>query len=139
MRAPAQPHPGRPLAGLQRLRGKAKILFRIALRNLAAGRARTAIIGAILLVGTLLVVIGSSLVDSVDGGMRSSIQGSLGGHLQVYSARSKDQLALYGGMMGESRLEPMEDFARVKEALLRVPEVRTVVPMGIDQALVAMG
>jgi ABC-type lipoprotein release transport system permease subunit len=87
----------------------------------------------------MLVVAGSSFVDSVDRGMRSSIQGSLGGHLQVYSARSKDQLALYGGMMGESRLEPLEDFSRVKEVLGRVPNVRTVVPMGIDQALVAMG
>lgn len=119
--------------------GEMKVLLRIAGRNLLAGRARTFIIGGIVLVGSMLVVAGSSFVDSVDRGMRSSIQGSLGGHLQVYSARSKDPLALYGGMMGESRLEPMEDFARVKEVLLRVPEVRTVVPMGIDQALVAMG
>lgn len=119
--------------------GEMKVLLRIAGRNLLAGRARTFIIGGIVLVGSMLVVAGSSFVDSVDRGMRSSIQGSLGGHLQVYSARSKDPLALYGGMMGESRLEPMEDFARVKEVLLRVPEVRTIVPMGIDQALVAMG
>jgi ABC-type lipoprotein release transport system permease subunit len=119
--------------------GELKVLFRIAVRNLLAGRARTFIIGGIVLVGSMLVVAGSSFVDSVDGGMRSSIQGSLGGQLQVYSERSKDPLALYGGMMGESRLEPIEDFSRAKEALLRVPEVRTVVPMGIDQALVAMG
>ena len=119
--------------------GELKVLLRIAGRNLLAGRARTFIIGGIVLVGSMLVVAGSSFVDSVDRGMRSSIQGSLGGHLQVYSARSKDQLALYGGMMGESRLEPLEDFSRVKEVLGKVPNVRTVVPMGIDQALVAMG
>ncbi len=116
-----------------------KVLLRIAGRNIVAGRARTFIIGGIVLVGSALVVAGSSFVDSVDRGMRSSIQGSLGGHIQVYSARSKDDLALYGGMMGESRLEPIEDFARVKEVLSRVPNVREVVPMGIDQALVAMG
>ncbi len=124
---------------MARASGELKVLLRIAIRNLVAGRARTFIIGGIVLVGSVLVVAGSSFVDSVDGGMRSSIQGSLGGHLQVYSARSKDQLALYGGMMGESRLEPIEDFSRVKEVLLRVPNVKTVVPMGIDQALVAMG
>ena len=139
MRAAAQPHPGRPPDGLQRLRGKAKILFRIALRNLAAGRARTAIIGAILLVGTLLVVVGSSLVESVDRGMRSSIQGSLGGHLQVYDARSKDELAIYGGMGREPLLEPIVDFSRVKAVLSQVPNVKRVIPMGIDQALVATG
>jgi ABC-type lipoprotein release transport system permease subunit len=90
-------------------------------------------------VGTVLVVVGSSLLDSVDRGMRSSIQGSLGGHLQVYSARSRDELALYGGMMGESELEPLEDFSRVKSVLESVPSVKTVVPMGIDQALVSSG
>jgi ABC-type antimicrobial peptide transport system permease subunit len=71
--------------------------------------------------------------------MTSSIQGSLGGHLQVYDANSKDDLELYGGMRGESLLQPMEDFARVKEVLGRLPEVKSVVPMGIDTALVAVG
>jgi len=118
---------------------KLRILLGIAGRNLFASRARTAIIGAILLLGTALVVAGSSLVESVDRGMRSSIQGSLGGHLQVYSAASKDELALYGGMGREPLLEPVVDFARVKEALSRVPNVKRVVPMGIDQALVAGG
>jgi len=119
--------------------GKVKVLLRIALRNLAAGRARTAIIGTILLVGTLLVVVGSSLVESVDRGMRSSIQGSLGGQLQVYDARSKDELALYGGMGREPLLEPIVDFSRVKAELEKVPNVKRVIPMGIDQALVATG
>jgi len=119
--------------------GEARVLVRIALRNLLAARAKTLIIGGIVLVGTVLVVVGSSLLDSVDRGMRSSIQGSLGGHLQVYSARSRDELALYGGMMGESELEPLEDFSRVKRALAAVPSVKTVVPMGIDQALVSSG
>ncbi len=120
-------------------RGEAKVLLRIALRNLVASRAKTLIIGGIILLGTVLVVVGSSLLDSLDRGMRSSIQGSLGGHLQLYNARSKDDLALYGGMMGESDLEPIEDFARVKQALARVPHVKTIVPMGIDQAMVATG
>ncbi len=121
------------------LTGQAKVLLRIALRNLLAGRAKTLIIGAIVLLGTVVVVAGSSLVESVDRGMRSSIQGSLGGHLQVYQASSRDDLELYGGMRGESQLEPIEDFARVKDVLGKVPNVKTVVPMGIDQALVATG
>ena len=117
----------------------AGLLFRIAFRDLLAARAKTLIVGGIILFGALLVVVGSSLVDSVDRGMRGSIQGSLAGHLQVYSARSKDDLALYGGMMGESQLQPIEDFAAVKEVLERVPNVKSVVPMGIDQAMIATG
>jgi ABC-type lipoprotein release transport system permease subunit len=119
--------------------GEVRVLFRIAFRNLRASRAKTLIIGAIVLLGTVVAVVGSALVESVDRGMRSSIQGSLGGHLQVYDARSKDALELYGGMRGESLLEPVEDFARVKATLARVPNVRQIVPMGIDQALVATG
>ncbi len=116
-----------------------RMLLRIAFRNLAASPVRTGILGAIVLVGALIVVVGAALLDSIDRGMRTSIQGSLGGHVQVYDARSEGELELYGGLRGESLLEPIEDFARVKEVLAKVPNVRQVVPMGIDQAMVATG
>ncbi len=117
----------------------ARILLRIAGRNLVASRARTLIIGLIVLAGSLIVVVGASVMDSIDRGMRTSIQGSLGGQLQVFNRSSEGQLELYGGLRGESLLDPIEDFARVKEVLLRVPNVRMVVPMGIDQAMVSTG
>jgi len=116
-----------------------RVLLRIAFRNLGASPVRTAILGAIVLVGSLIVVVGSSVLDSIDRGMRTSIQGSLGGHVQVYDADSEGTLELYGGLRGESLLEPIEDFARVKAVLAKVPNVRQVVPMGIDQAMVATG
>lgn len=119
--------------------GAAGVLVQIAFRNLFASRAKTFIVGGIILFGALLVVVGSSLLDTVDRGMRGSIQGSLAGQLQLYQARSRDDLALYGGMTGESQLEPIEDFAAVKRVVERVPNVKSVVPMGIDQAMVATG
>jgi ABC-type lipoprotein release transport system permease subunit len=119
--------------------GATALLVRIAFRNLLAAKAKSLIVGGIILVGALLVVVGSSLVDTVDQGMRGSIQGSLAGGLQIYSARSPDDLALYGGMMGESRLEPIEDFAALKRIVERVANVKGVVPMGIDQAVVSTG
>ncbi len=115
------------------------ILVQIAFRNLFASRWKTVIIGGIVLFGAFLVVLGSSLLDSIDVGMRHSIQGSLGGHVQVYRQDSKDDLAIYGGMMGPSDLRPIEDFARLKAVLEKVPNVREVVPMGIDQAMVSTG
>ena len=116
-----------------------RILLRIAFRNLSASRVRTIIIGLIVLTGSLLVVLGTSALASIDQGMRTSVQGSLGGQLQVYNAASPDPLELYGGLRGESVLEPIEDFARVKEVLSKVKNVKMVVPMGIDQAMVATG
>jgi ABC-type lipoprotein release transport system permease subunit len=116
-----------------------RVLLRIAFRNLLASRVRTVIIGLIVLVGALIVVVGASLMESIDRGMRTSIQGSLGGQLQVYQSTSEGQLELYGGLRGESLLDPIPDFARVKAVLGKVPNVKMIVPMGIDQALVATG
>jgi ABC-type lipoprotein release transport system permease subunit len=118
---------------------QAGILLQIAFRNLFASKARTLIVGGIILLGVVVVVVGSSLLDSIDVGMKRSIQGSLGGHVQIYDGRSKDPLALYGGTMGESVLEPIEDFQALKRAVEAVPGVKMVVPMGIDQAMVSMG
>jgi ABC-type lipoprotein release transport system permease subunit len=118
---------------------QARILVQMAMRNLVASRVRTLVVGGIVALGVVVVVLGSSLLDSIDAGMTRSIQGSLGGHVQLYDARSRDPLALYGGTMGESVLEPIEDFGRLKAAALTVPGVKLVVPMGIDQAMVSMG
>ncbi|MBS1108991.1 MAG: hypothetical protein H6Q88_983 [Anaeromyxobacteraceae bacterium] len=116
-----------------------RILLEMAMRNLVASRVRTLVVGGIVALGVVVVVLGSSLLDSIDMGMTRSIQDSLGGHVQLYNAASRDPLALYGGTMGESVLEPIVDFAGLKAAALSVPGVKQVVPMGIDQAMVSMG
>ena len=126
------------MAASSRVR-QGKILVEMAMRNLVASRVRTLVVGGIVALGVVVVVLGSSLLDSIDAGMTQSIQGSLGGHIQLYNAKSRDPLALYGGTMGESVLEPIEDFAKLKAAALSVPGVKLVVPMGIDQAMVSMG
>jgi len=43
-----------------------KVIVQIALRNLFASRLKTLIVGGIILFGSLLVVVGTALVDSVD-------------------------------------------------------------------------
>ena len=115
------------------------ILLLISFRNLFASRAKTFIVGGIVLFSAMLTVVGTSIVDTIDSGMRRSIQGSLSGHLQVYDAHSRDDLALYGGMMGENDLNPIRDFSKLKAALQSVPNVESVVPMGIDQAMLGAG
>ena len=115
------------------------VLVRIAFRNLLASRVKTLIVGGIIVLGATITVFGGALVDSLVGGMRRSIQGSLAGHLQVYSAASPDDLALFGGMGREPDLEPLEDFLAVKGVVEAVPNVKAVVPMGIGQAFVSSG
>ena len=71
----------------------ALLLARIAARNLFASFLNL-VIGGIILTGTLLFVVGGSLLGSIDAAMSRSITGSIAGHAQIYSAKSKDELAL---------------------------------------------
>ncbi|HET6148780.1 MAG TPA: FtsX-like permease family protein [Polyangia bacterium] len=116
------------------------VVAQIAFRNLFASRLKTIIVGGIIFFGALLVVAGNSLLDSLDASMSRSVIGSVAGHIQVYSAQSKDPLEVMGSMtMGDADLAPLDDFARVRQTLLSVPNVKSVVPMGISGALVTSG
>ncbi len=116
------------------------VTAQIAFRNLFASRLKTIIVGGIIFFGALLVVAGNSLLDSLDASMSRSVIGSVAGHIQVYSNKSKDGLEVMGSMtMGDQDLTPLDDFARVRETLLTVPNVKAVVPMGISGALVTSG
>ena len=117
-----------------------KVIVLIALRNLFASRIKTMIVGGIILFGSLLVVVGTALVDSVDASMSRSVIGSVAGHIQVYSAKSKDELTVMGGMNMEAPdLTPIDDFAALRRTLLGVPNVKAVVPMGLSAAVVTAG
>ena len=115
-----------------------KLLFEIALRNLRAS-AVNLIVGGLIFFGTVLLLVGGATLNSMDSAMSKSIIGSVAGHLQVYSSKSKEDLALYGGMMAEADVEAIQDFTQVKKLLEQVPNVEKVVPMGINGALMAGG
>ncbi len=115
------------------------ILIQIAFRNLFASRIKTLIVGGIIGFGAIVVVVGASLVDSINSNMERAIIGSATGHLQVYNANSKDELSLYGGMQGDPDLEPIDNFARIKKILLKVPNIKMVVPQGAAEAMASSG
>ncbi|MBX5483698.1 MAG: FtsX-like permease family protein [Myxococcaceae bacterium] len=118
---------------------KLRVLLQIAWRNLFASWLNV-IIGLVILGGTFLVVVGGSALDSLDRSMSRSIIGSVSGDLQVYAASSKDKLSLFGQMGGgDADLTPIPSFARVKEVLMKVPNVRAVVPMGAANAIITSG
>jgi ABC-type lipoprotein release transport system permease subunit len=119
---------------------KLGIVAQIALRNLFASAYKTLIVGGIIGFGACLVVLGTSLLDSTDRAMSRSIVGSVAGHIQVYSSKSKHELDVMGGMSFDSdQPEPLDDFEQLRKVLLAVPNVRAVVPMGIDGAIVNSG
>ncbi|MEO1338358.1 MAG: hypothetical protein AAFV29_22130, partial [Myxococcota bacterium] len=111
------------------------LLFRLAWRSIYSHRVKSAVVGTLLLFGTLLVVLGSSLVDSIELAMQRSITASLAGHLQVYSAEGRDRLSLFGsGFMGGDDYGRIDDFSRLSEVVQTVENVEAVVPMGLNIA-----
>lgn len=119
--------------------GKLGVLLQIAWRNLFSSWLNV-IIGLVIMGGTFLVVVGGSALDSLDQSMSRSITGAVSGDIQVYSAKSPDQLALFGQMGGaDPDITPIPSFVKVKEVLMKVPNVRAVVPMGSSNALITSG
>ncbi|HEX3777710.1 MAG TPA: hypothetical protein VHV51_24745, partial [Polyangiaceae bacterium] len=116
------------------------VVVQIAFRNLFASRYKTMIVGGIIGFGAFLVVLGTSLLDSVDRSMSRSIIGSIAGDVQVYSSESKDDLDVMGGFSFDANsIEPLPDFARVRAVLMSVPNVARVVPMGLNGSLTLSG
>ncbi len=111
------------------------LLLRLSWRSLYSHRVKSGIVGTLLMFGTLLVVLGSSLVDGIESAMERSITASLAGHLQVYSADGRDRLSLFGsGFMGGDDYGRIEDFERLREVAESLENVRAVVPMGLNIA-----
>lgn len=115
------------------------ILWRIALRNILATRMRTVIIGLLTVLGTALVVVGLSLLGSLEKSMASSVVGSVTGHAQIYSDQASDTLDLFGAPTGTPDLRTVEQFPKVKEVLQALPNIKAVIPMANDFAIVFSG
>jgi len=113
------------------------VLAQIARRNLF-GSFLNIVIGGIILVGTMLLVVGGSLVDSMDQAMSRSIIGSVAGHAQVYQASSKDTPSLFDQWQIPD-LDPIPDFSKIKGPLMSHPNVANVVPQGVNTAIVVYG
>ncbi len=115
------------------------VLVQIALRNLRASPINL-IVGALILFGTFFFVVLGALLDTLGASMSKSVIGSVAGHVQVYSQKSKDELAIYGGgMSGDADLSAITDFPKIKSALESLPNVKQVVPMGVSGALITSG
>lgn len=120
--------------------GTLRILLLIAFRNLFTHKITSTIVGSVIFFGTFLVVSGSALLDSINQGMARSVTSSLAGHLQLYSADARDELALFGSaMMGANDHGEIDDFARTRAVVEAVPNVKAVVPMGLHTVTVATG
>jgi ABC-type lipoprotein release transport system permease subunit len=116
------------------------LLLGLAIRNVFARKAKSLIVGSIIFFGTMLVVLGDALLDSVEQSMARSVVNSLSGHLQVYSADAKDALDLFPAMsLFDYDYGVITSFSRLQEVLLRHANVQAVIPMGPEKAMMTIG
>jgi ABC-type lipoprotein release transport system permease subunit len=109
-----------------------RMLVLIAMRNLFSHKVKNGIVGSIMLFGTFLVVVGTSLLDSVESSMQNVVTSSLSGQIQVYSSKGRDPLSLFGNLVASlPDIGEVEDFSAIKPRLLAVENVESVVPMGM--------
>lgn len=114
-------------------------LIRIALRNLLAHKVKTAVVGGILVMGTVMVLLGVSALTSLDRAMSQSLTGSISGHLQVSAANAKDKFVLFPSPIDGTNVGELTDFPKVRATLESLPEVKAVIPQGFDYSMIFGG
>lgn len=117
-----------------------KLISKVAFRNLWLYRLKTLVIAGLLSMGSFIGVVGLSLLTDVERSMQDSIISSVAGHLQVYSKKAKDDLALFGSMMmGRPEIGTMSDIVGYRELIKSHPNVADFIPMGSDVAILGRG
>ncbi len=122
------------------MRESLSLIIKVAFRNLWLYRLKTFVIAGLLCMGSLIGVVGLSLLHDVEKSMQDSIISSVAGHLQVYSGKAKDDLAIFGGsFMGRADIGTLPNFVPYREVAMRNPNVADFIPMGNDTALLGRG
>jgi ABC-type lipoprotein release transport system permease subunit len=115
-----------------------RLLVRIGLVSLVAHRTKSLIVGGLMAFGAFLVVVSLALLDSVERATRASIVQSVSGDMQVYDKNAPDKLAIFGGIgFGSDDVGEIKSFSAIEGPLAAIPNVRSVVPMGIANANVS--
>ena len=111
-------------------------LLRIAARNLLAHKSKSLVVGSILVFGTVLVLLGASLLTTIDRSMSESLIGSIAGHLQLSDSGGKDKLVLFPSPIDGTDFGHLQDFPALRNKIEALPEVKAVVPQGFAFAFV---
>jgi ABC-type lipoprotein release transport system permease subunit len=116
------------------------LAFTMAMKSLLAHRTKSMIVGSLLVLGTVLVTCGIALLDNVESSIARSVIESLAGHLQIYDARAKDKLAIYGdGSGGMPDVGEIDSFKALVDAVGDFDNVEALIPMGVNLASMNRG
>ncbi|MEI6876707.1 MAG: hypothetical protein WCL50_16445, partial [Spirochaetota bacterium] len=101
------------------------LILKLAFRTIARRKGRMALIGALVALGSFLIVFGTIFATSAQEASKASIIDNFTGDFIVYSARSKD---LPSPFAFNTPLPRIKDSDAVKAALRSLPEVEAFAP-----------
>jgi len=119
-----------------------QLIFLVSTRSLWNHRMKNLVVGLLIFFGVFLLVVADAMLDSINRGMESSITASITGHLQLYDANADDQLAMMGMManlLSKPRVGHIQDFKSLRKIVEQHPNVKALIPMGTDVAIVYSG
>ena len=100
------------------------VLFRIAVRNLRQHSSKSLIIGIIMAVGVMILVIGNTLINTIDTGIERAFIDNYTGNIMVTGV-TKNDISLFG-VQSPSGLEEtptIPDFRMVRDHIEEIPGV----------------
>jgi ABC-type lipoprotein release transport system permease subunit len=109
--------------------------FTIALRSLGRRKVRMALIGLLVVIGTVLIVFGGTVAASAQIGSKQAIVGAFTGDLVFYSAKSKD---LPSPFSFTTPLPPVENGAGLETWLTERREVAQTVGIAQNYGLISV-
>ena len=100
------------------------VIWRIAFRNIWEHKAKSLIIGTLVVLGVVIIVLGNSLIDSAQAGLRSQFIESFTGDAMVHGP-SESAVSVFGiqSMDGEMEIPTIPDYDKVLASVRADPGV----------------
>ncbi|MFP4364545.1 MAG: ABC transporter permease [Spirochaetia bacterium] len=105
------------------------VLLRMAIRNLWEHRGKTLIIGIIVAVGVMVLIIGTSFIDTAADGIEKSFIDNYTGHIMI-SGIAEAPVSLFG-VQSVGGLDPtpvLPNYDEIREYVLSLEEVEIITP-----------
>ncbi len=100
------------------------VLFRIAVRNLRQHRSKSLIIGIIMAIGVMILVVGNTLINTIDTGIERAFIDNYTGNIMITGITEND-ISLFGVQSpgGLEETPAIPDFWQVREHIESLPNV----------------
>ncbi len=111
-----------------------ELILKIAWRNIFRHKGKSIIIGVILFLGSLIMTVGNGVISGMERGLQNNIINGFTGDIVIISDKQESDNVLFT-LMGKA-IEPINNFLKIKEVLVKQNYVEKFLPAGRNMALI---